>query len=516
MNINSYYFTNDELIVCYDSLPDGADLVASIRLPLTNELFHVAFVTGKELPDNKFSFNLGEIGKYLEFNKNTVIDFLTVDRKSNERHGVTYVEKNKSPLIYDTYCFEYIQLQIKLSLDKNKRFALFVTKKQKKSVTATFVIDKQSFVFENVTAEGTVFLARRSFKLRNERYDCFIPLPKGKEIKVSELLSLLDGYIQNAKEIWDLVLKADGSILCFECQPFDFNYQKVNDAFNAKPFISEEKFLSVFTGEGKNEEQNKIKVAVIGTCYTKQPFHSIDYMNPDYKRFYENNCIIFHTTFASMMSNKFEIDSDDLIGAKDQALINLYGRQEFDKEAIQKIVDYKPDYIVIDLFTESRQRIYKIDDNTYVTDSFFLEGCKVLDKLKDYPTIKVDDYSREVVFSESVRKFKDVISKVLPLSHIILLRVNSATKFKNKQGVICDFANPNWLHASDTIWQRYNDLFTQAIPECRVIELRQNNYIGDETNPLGLSSNLLVSEFYKSVLNQMNKIVLQDLIKERK
>lgn len=137
---------------------------------------------------------------------------------------------------------------------------------------------------------------------------------------------------------------------------------------------------------------NKIKIAVIGSCVTRDLFNS-KFIN-NYKDFYECVSTVWQTSMISFMSEPSTLDDSliELDGDVTKLQRNTLLR-DLDKSYKDEIINKQPDYIIFDLYTDVKYGAIRTKKNTYLTNN--PNGFR---KTK---------YFKEQHFEEALNVFKD-------------------------------------------------------------------------------------------------------------
>lgn len=366
-----------------------------------------------------------------------------------------------------------------------------------------------------------LFLACRENIKHDFCYRAFVKVPislsgnrKYSYFRISKKSLLHDIFIKN-KDIFDFVVKTEQYVLpCFaENNELSTNYYNVKDGFEACCFISEDKYASMYVRENFSiKNGNKIKVAILGSCFSKEAFHSLEYLNPDYKNFYQNGLISFHSSIISVVSEPIQYNKNDFEGSLDKKLIELYGDRELSKTFLSDLQLYKPDYLIVDLYIEAAASIFEIEYGCYFTDSFYFRGTHLIEKLHPKRKLLISTDERFDLFRQSVKKFRERIEKIMPLNKIILVKARRAID-RSDNGVVSRWPEYEYIKYANIIWDKCDEIFEQIIPEAQIIDMRnEKKYISQKQSPLTYSPQHLVSDYYKDLLNKFNKIVLKDII----
>ncbi len=371
----------------------------------------------------------------------------------------------------------------------------------------------------NMPKEGDAIpmLCRRSVKERNRSYNSCVNLEYNKisetQLKINLPKNWISDYVQAPAEIWDFLVKFNNrNYDCFIKGCFESEYFETNDSFLAKLFSSEGKYAGIWTKEGANRKYKKIKVAIIGSCFSKEAFHSVDHCNPDYKRFYSNGFLCWHQSFISLMSPPLEYDPSKLDDPKSQRECELYGQACFMKTDVQKLKEYKPDYLVIDTYVESAACVFETIDGGCITDSYYLMNTTALREMEKKYIYHPSHEVRFEKFKESFDKFLREIADVIPNDRIVLVRAHPALK-KINNGRLEFWEERDGIEYQSKLWEKNDDWVISRIPRIRIIDMRFGNYYSDRVPHLSFSRNHMNSEYYKDMLYQFHKIVLQDILK---
>ncbi len=483
----------------------------------------------KRIPLNKSSsgkylLKISSLSEGLTFDNEYVFDLVLYDGKDDKINFVP-VEESVS-LAEMSGIVKNTEFDINFSLFKsgNGRMFLRLTLKNNLTFYAKNITEYEDR-FEAELAvccsgKRNVFIKRRSSSRHDGKYNASIRL---NEKSLSDGASLVivpknitASYTQAAAEIWDVVIEYCGmsfDLVTEEC--YSGEYFDITPSFSGKLFSSENKYLSLWTREGANADRKKIKLAIIGSCFSKEAFHSVDYCNPDYKRFYDNGFVCWHESFVAMMSapvsyDPSKIDNSD-VSMQKAAL--RYGPSVFGKTSISELKAYKPDYLLIDTYVEVAASLFLSKDGGLITDAYYLlntSALRDLDKVKTYhPTSEI----RFELFKDAYKRFLAEISDVIPTERIVLVRTHPATK-KLVSGKLVDWEDKTATEYQTVLWDRNDDYIVSQTPGIRVIDMRFGNYYSTEAPHLTFSRNHLNSEYYKDIMNRLNKIVLEDKMKK--
>lgn len=298
-----------------------------------------------------------------------------------------------------------------------------------------------------------------------------------------------------------------------ENEKLDFKYCNIkNTNFSIKPYKTKINTLAFYMRKiMKNYSVNPIKLAILGSCYSRSAFVSLDYLNPFYKEKYEIVYTQFHSSIPSSMSKPIKYDEDYFIGLADTH--KEYVKCDFEKTMFESLDIAKPDYIIMDLYADAVRDLIVFDDEHIITGSFLIKDSKYLHSIGDKATVISHEYKEAFLnyWIPAVDKFIQKIKKSFPENKIIIQKARMTDKYYNKNKDIKIFDNDRYLvRRSNYYFEIMENYILNKMPNIQVIDLNKFNYIGDEKFPYGQSTNHYQSEYYKELVKQLDNIVLKD------
>ncbi len=498
------------ILLQLDKCPEGFDLLLGLRFKLSPKYFYayVPFVKRNE----DFVLDLSSLVHYLYLDTPTTATLFIMHGKSKERHNVPLAAQvNHRRFNVDRISgsslsirFDCAEGQTDLTIER--------TPLHQPRCTTVFDESSKDHIVRLGDESLSYFFARRNTKFHFLQYNKVLPaiINPDKTIHLKEQTCLADAVLAQ-KEIWDLVVKIDGLPYPVITAPLDLDYATVSDDYLIKPFASDGKYLSFFTKHGPSKKRRKIKIAVFGTCISRQAFNSHPYMNPDYKRFFECGLTFFHQSLCSFVSEKIPYGPSKLQTNTEKHLCDLYLDDEFSKTGFDKLKAYKPDYFVIDFYTDSREKIY-LKGNQILTDAFYLKGANAIEQFPyEKALLNIDDEKFDL-FRRSCLVLRKRLEGIVPFDRLVVVKSKTARVYKNLKGQIVSFDQDPYLLFIDYILEEYNNIFLNAFPEARIIDMTTKDYIGDEKSFLNLSTNHYVHEYYADLLTQLGKIAMLDIL----
>lgn len=370
------------------------------------------------------------------------------------------------------------------------------------------LVKKDSFLTNIELCEYCVF----SYKEKKNNI-CRFELPIGK---------ILIDYAKKARETWLCYINnfnEENRIWGGVEESLKSSYISVNDRITGKFYIEKQNNsnlgkLNMYTHFGIFKEYNeKIKVAVFGSCFSRSMFRSDPFFCEDYKIFYDCRFTQFHSSWISLVAPPSEITKYDLFNMIDKKG-KKYVEWDFNKLWYEELKKSEPQYIILDLYFDSCQPIINIKDNQYVSLNMYIRYSKFLEELKYLKIIKQNDWNEFfALWKKACRQFLKMLTTVVPEENIILFRGRFVKKYKKSDGSVAAFGNQAKINKDNLYWARMEEYISNHYKKIRFIDMRNTDVIGLENHPLGFSTSHYDSEYYRDALNCFNKIILEDIIK---
>lgn len=466
--------------------------------------------------DNDYSLDLNKLFDLLNPYKEEVFDLYLYKTKIGYKKSIVFEQedfKEQKLQIKNDFC------DMKLTLYKNgsKGFSIKVVCENLNTFKIKFLSEDKNSIKLEVSTDFQnpyqIMLARRSTFLHENKYDFFVELDQKNNIITLNKKNLVNN-VQKDGETYDFVAKVNEKLFTFiSDESFKTEYFENDDEYSAKLFLSEKKFAGIYLKRTGPKTQKKIKVAVLGSCFSREVFHSIDFFNEDYKKFYEVGLTGFHQSFIDIMSKPINYDPKDLESSDDKTL-KIYGKDFLEKTFLQKIVQYKPQYLIIDTYVDNNAKIIDLKNGSYITRVFYLENTDFIKKINTDDYYAMNSAERFELYKKSVSEFISFMNKNLPKTKIIILRAHLTTK-KKEDNIISSWDKDklDYILYEREIADKNNDYLVSQLPSAKIIDMRGDNFYTDKKAPMSFGPSHMNSEYYKEVLNKFNKIVLQDILK---
>ncbi|HAO6374743.1 TPA: teichoic acid biosynthesis protein [Listeria monocytogenes] len=348
-------------------------------------------------------------------------------------------------------------------------------------------------------------------KLFEYYFEQVFPIKKGL-LKSETIISrneFLAGNINKENGIWDFFIRSTDQpdLPIFIPDTIDLSKNKFHKVAN-QPFLARiikngAKNLSITTNPAPESNANPIKIAVMGSCFSRNAFNSKPFFNPDYKRFFEVTFTQSHTSLFSVLSKPYTgINIDDYGNMTDNERRTL--QADFDKGFFEKLENSNSDYLLLDLYADVLRGPIWLESGEILSLSYISEQTGILN---DLPIKRLLDHSNNDAFFQEwtsyADKFIEKLLTVLPAERIILNKGGFTTKYYDKNGAVQEYKIKMRIERNNYFWDRLNNYFLSKVPTAQVIDFTKKPYIGDYYYPFGHSFSHYESGYYKDFMREM-------------
>ena len=263
-------------------------------------------------------------------------------------------------------------------------------------------------------------------------------------------------------------------------------------------------------------KDNPVKLAVLGTCYSRRGLATSEYFSPDYKELFNVVHTQFHTSMVSIMSEPVVNGSELISNLNLNPTHRRYIEADFNKTYFEDLAAADPDFLVFDLYADSHVGMLDWGDNALSMAFYFykIQLKNTLDKT-DVKFVNHDDVRTVMArFETSARQFFEHLFEIIPASHVILqksYRTYSYWDAQHKEVDIDLFYNQAKSEGlrGDFFAELMSDWIEQNYPDINVIDLESYNLRGQFNHPDGPTTNHYEPAWYKAYIGELAKTVLQ-------
>lgn len=261
--------------------------------------------------------------------------------------------------------------------------------------------------------------------------------------------------------------------------------------------------------ESSESKARPLKIAVIGTCFSRSMFRSDEYFNPGYKNLFTVPLTFFHSSIISLTSNRLE-DPDFLLTSdltSDQVF--RYIEVEFLKNIKERIFSAGIDYLVIDNYSDSTLEVVEMKENCYITYNKYFAGSIFKRKFSNKNIFTPGELKHIDKYRQAVGKLYSTLQE-LSLDKKVILVGGRLSIFKNNSE-IWD-SKMSWVKNTNRNWDVYDSIFLEEFPDAKYIDMRTTNWISDVNPPIigGASPSHYQSGFYKEIFEKMTRFIFKE------
>ncbi|MCE5038812.1 DUF6270 domain-containing protein [Staphylococcus auricularis] len=257
----------------------------------------------------------------------------------------------------------------------------------------------------------------------------------------------------------------------------------------------------------KTADDSATRIAVLGTCFSRNALNSSDYFNPQYKRYIDCVYTQFHSTLESCI-NETEAPAQ---------LLDLY-KENPDYQYIEtdmkhlffdQLADKAPDYLIIDLYADAMVRTIELTNGAHITYNYMIkEEQRLGDYVQDW---RRDCYKDEQTFMSRwvpiLDAFMARLSNIIPLDHVILNRGRLSEQYYDDDGTIRNFGSIDQARRSNYYWEKLDNILLTRYPEVKVLDLTHLPYHSDKNYPFGFSYSHYESKYYQTYFDELIKLL---------
>lgn len=255
---------------------------------------------------------------------------------------------------------------------------------------------------------------------------------------------------------------------------------------------------------------SKIKVAVIGSCVTRDIFNSNFISN--YKEIYECVSTAWQTSIISFMSDRtwFPDDQKGFVEEVTKHQRNTTNR-DIAKRYRDEFIEAQPDYIIVDLYTDVKYGVVKTDAGYLTNNPNGFRKTLYYKNENHQETLNIFKDERYLpLFYGNFHRFVDWVKTNIPNCKIVMngfwetySYFTEGSYVKNYSPKICStVAKDNAMYD-----QMYEKLRTEYNVE--FLEMRNKTYYGDYKHVYGNKPWHFTQEYYYDLYSSLNEVVFK-------
>jgi len=264
-----------------------------------------------------------------------------------------------------------------------------------------------------------------------------------------------------------------------------------------------------FKVEVKVKETSPVKVAVLGSCVTRDNFNS--QFNENYKEFYECIALQNQSSIISLMGKPVQYKPEEIDGLNEWDRWNV--KTDLDKTFLTNLQTNKPDYLIVDLFADVLFGCIEIEKQFVTNNRWKLWKTSYYKHLSNFTFIHIEDdfkYYMEL-WSCAINQLFIFLKEYLPNCKVVLHKSRFADKYIDENGKFQTLVNSINVEKLNRYWEQLDDYIKQHF-NVAIIDLTGNEFLLDRQHPWGLFNLHFESTYYHHFLRALNEIVLKDRI----
>lgn len=287
------------------------------------------------------------------------------------------------------------------------------------------------------------------------------------------------------------------------------DYFPLNDFLDGKLYVNGRNALSIFLKQSPKNIVNK--VAVLGTCFSRNALNTNNYFNPEYKMYLECVLTQFHSRIDSLNSEKAPCELIKQFSNHNE-FSHIY--RDMAKTFFDDLEASNAQFLIIDLYADALLKSLVLNNGSKITYNYLIKENNKLGKFVlnwDQNQFTTEEELLDN-WTKSLHKFMENVTKIIPESNIILNRGRLAEKFY-ENGELKEFKTISLIRRNNYIWEKLDNIFYTNYPNIQVIDLTEEDLYSSKKHPFGFSFSHYESEYYKRYFSELIKKMF--LIKEQ-
>lgn len=392
--------------------------------------------------------------------------------------------------------------------NKSNNYLLFNRIKNDQTIKIKFAIEYESYikiVLNKFTKHSYLFMAVRSRQGNIFNYNNYLYF-KIEDDSVCITYDQLNSLSLIEDDNIDLLIGESLSNAVYITASKDLekkDYFQINGNIAGKFYINGRKAISIYIKNSILPNNKVLKVAVLGTCFSRNALNTMDYFNPEYKKYVECVFTQFHSSLVSLNS----------YSAPQQLLQEYINHNEFnhiqvdmDKTFYENLYNSNADVLIIDLYSDALLNPIRLKNGSIITHNYLIKDNNSLGEFVENWNINKYLNENEILknFEINLDIFMDRVTKVIPEKNIILNKGRLAENYK-EDDEIKTFKTIKLIKRNNYFWELLDNIVLNKYPNIKVIDLTKKSFFASQSHPFGFSFSHYESEYYKTFFNELIK-----------
>lgn len=262
------------------------------------------------------------------------------------------------------------------------------------------------------------------------------------------------------------------------------------------------------------------KIAIIGSCVTREAF--ITRNNPHYKEVYDLGPLAWQTGLVSFLAPPVPARFAEAIVPGEN--VNEHGARTMARDLAKvdrtEIEDFKPDYLLFDLYSDVRYGIARFGDSAITNNPNSFRKTDFFTRGDGFETLHMAKASREYLplLEDAVDRLVDWQRAVLPNTTLVLNCFRYSSYYRTSTGDL-NFVKYQGDDKRDDLYRRlllendrYDRLYRSILARhtLKTIDNRERSYHADGAHPFGTAPWHFGRPFFQDFLADFDRMVLTD------
>lgn len=285
----------------------------------------------------------------------------------------------------------------------------------------------------------------------------------------------------------------------------DEKYFNIEGSTQGKFYLNGRGALSIYISKQSNTISKSVpKVAVLGTCFSRNALNTNSFFNKDYKNYV--NCVFtqFHSKLDSLNSSPAP-----------KSLVNQYSKhkefnhiyRDMSKSFFDELRKSKAEILIIDLYADAMLKSLTLNNGSKITYNYLMKDNNELGNyVKNWTEdqfLSEENLLKE--WTENLHQFMRQVTEIIPEANIILNRGRLAEKYYENDNELKTFSTINLIKRNNYFWEKLDNIVITNYPKVRVIDLTDQPYYASKNHPFGFSFSHYESKYYKEFFSELIK-----------
>lgn len=265
-----------------------------------------------------------------------------------------------------------------------------------------------------------------------------------------------------------------------------------------------------------------VKLAVLGSCYSRRGLASSEYFSPEYKSYFQVVQTQFHTSLPSIMAKPSQRGLTLMQNLNLNPKHRHWIETDLQKDFFAQLQATQPEYFVFDLYADSH--VGMIDwGNGELSMAYYFYKQQLKSVFYDLQDVQIISHTHVenymAMWEKAAQAFFERLITIMPESHIILQKAHRTYSYWDREHKEVKIDELFYGQAEsegrrgDYFAERMEQWIVDHYPNIHVIDLDSYNLRGQYNHPDGPTTNHYEPAWYKAYVAELGKtIMLQERV----